>query len=253
MKRLALLLALALAVSSCTTTPTPTPIVEAPTVAPTQTPQPTYTSSPTNTPLPTATAVPPTATPTATATSAPTSTSTPTATPTIVRPTRTARPVTAPTVVPLASPTAPPPAGMIYPAPKLVQPADGAQFKYDKDNKHGGVNTIVYEWLPVGTLESGKIRCSYKNLPGGMEAAIFDRYVVEWTEPGTPYQGRIDAGQVTSFGTFWRGGHSGTRTWRVAVARICVVPYYPYRGSDGQHFIDMVSPWSEWSSFSFSG
>jgi len=142
---------------------------------------------------------------------------------------------------------------MIYPAPKLVQPADGAHLKYNVDNKYGGVNVIIYEWLPVGTLESGKIRCSYKNLPGGMEAAIFDRYVVEWTEPGTPYQGRIDAGQVTSFGIRWTGGRSGTRTWRVAVARICAVPYYPYRGSDGEHFIDMVSPWSEWSSFSFSG
>ncbi len=252
MRRFAFPLALTLVISSCTTTPTPTPIVEAPTLAPTQTPQPTYTSSPTNTPLPTATAMPPTATPTATATSTPTSTPTSTAMPTIVRPTRTAKPATTPTIASLASPGAPP-AGMLYPAPKLIQPANGATLKYDPDNKHGGVNTIVYEWLSVGTLESGKIRCSYKNLPGGMEAFIFDRYVVDWNEPGTPYQGRIDAGQVTSFGTFWRGGSSRTRMWRVAVARVCAVPYYPYRGSNGQHFIDMVSPWSEWSSFNYLG
>ena len=253
MKRLALLLALALAVSSCTATPTPTPIVEAPTVAPTQTPQPTYTSSPTNTPLPTATAVPPTATPTATATSTPTSTPTSTATPTVVRPTRTAKPVTASTVAPLASPTAPPPAGMIYPAPKLVQPADGAHLKYNADNKYGGVDAIVFEWLPVGTLESGKIPCRWKDQPQGTEAAFFDRYILD-INPPQPRRWPVEVGQVTSVGynmlMFFQIGM--TYTWRVTVGRFCVGTNYSSPHSSGEQFVSFISPWSEWRSFSYS-
>jgi hypothetical protein len=145
---------------------------------------------------------------------------------------------------------------MIYPAPKLVQPANGATLKYDPDNKHGGVNTIVYEWLSVGTLESGKIRCSWKDQPQGSEAAIFDRYFVDF-EPNDGWRRwPKDAGQVTKFGMdLLRSFQIGTTyTWRVVVSRYCVPTNIaqPNRGSPVESFLGVVSPYSESRTFSYS-
>jgi len=116
---------------------------------------------------------------------------------------------------------------MIYPVPKLVQPADGTHLKYNKDNKYGGVNPVVFEWLPVGTLENGKIPCRWKDQPEGVEAAIFDRYFVDFEPKDKRIPWPKDAGQVTSFGMDLRFFRADTTyTWRVVVSRYCAPIIY---------------------------
>ena len=243
-------LILALIMAGCAS-PTPMSVTVAPTLAPTQTLQPTHTTSPTLTPSSTATAVPPTAT--ATATPSPTTTPTSTATPTRVP---TVRPTVATVATPSASSASAPPSGMIFAAPRLVQPPDGVHLKtVPRGGGYG--NSITFEWLPVGALEKGQVRCTWKNQPNGTEAAFFDRYIVKldpplprdtktW-RPVPPVDSFTDMGTkiIVELGRFQL---DTTYTWRVAVGRWCIVTLgYPQEG-----FVGLVSPFSESRTFKYS-
>lgn len=260
MRRLAISLVLTLILASCAS-PTPTPVAVVPTPTPTLTPQPpvTATSSPTLTASPTATAVPSTAT--ATATPLPTFTATVTRTPTRLP---TAKPTITRTRIPPTAALAP---GMVYPAPKLIQPANGTAFKR---NQGGNIqNIITFEWQSVGPfLENGKTPCTYKDKASGTpDAFVYDRYILEFeppiergptrpigSNPGQSYTIRysiFDVGSGTryDFGMveFFKAGV--IYTWRVVVARYCVIPNYD--GPAREASLGLVSPYSESRTFSW--
>ena len=102
------------------------------------------------------------------------------------------------------------------------------------DHSHGVgsyENSITFEWLPVGTLENGKVRCSWKDQPRGTEAALFDRYLVKF-DPAmknfypswvrhSPDDTLTDGGTKIIVG-LERFLPDTTYTWKVAVGRWCV-------------------------------
>jgi hypothetical protein len=158
--------------------PSPTPVAEAtpdPTARPTHTAMQTATTAPSHTAMPTPTALPtamatsvssanPTLDITASPSPAPTDTPTPTSVPTqepTVTPTWTATPTPVPTEPPPATPppaapisapargpTATPTAGIVYPAPALVQPEDVVFLSQGADSRY----TMRWEW--DGTLQA---------------------------------------------------------------------------------------------------
>jgi serine/threonine protein kinase len=191
---------LAVIVSTSTPAPTPTPL-------PTRTP----TKAPTATPIPAV----PTATPVAlvaTATPGPTDTPTPvppTATATSVTPTPTPRPQ--PTPTPAPKPTATP---VGYPAPLLVEPANGAQFG-------GGQVWLRWRWDgQLGPDEHFDVRVWREGQP---------HFGIAWTEK-PEHLLNLDA------------MNEGWYHWSVAVIR----------GRDGKWEKDL-SPESEARSFYRSG
>ncbi len=253
MKQPSAVLVLLLTLASCAS-PTPMPVAIAPTLAPTYTSQPTDTPVPTQTPSSTPTPVLPTATTTATPSATATATRTATATQTRVP---TAKPTLVLTRAPLAPPTAPPPSGMVFPAPKLVQPLDGIHRKTKPFGVGSSYNNITFEWLPVGTLENGKIRCSFKDQRDGTEAAIFDRYIVKLDPPLPVFWPSWDktppTDSFTDMGTsitveLGRFRPDTTYTWKVAVGRWCIVTL----GVPVESFVGLLSPFSESRTFRYS-
>jgi hypothetical protein len=152
-----------------------------------------------------------------------------------------------------------PPSGAPFQAPKLVQPANSTHFKLDPKGRVGSYeNSVTFEWLPAGTLENGKIRCSWNDQPSGTQAAIFDRYIVK-IDPPLP-RGPTYSNRNQPIDTFTDGGTkiiiqlerfqiSRLYTWKVAVGRWCVVTT---PGVNREQLIDLVSPYSESRTFSYS-
>jgi hypothetical protein len=148
---------------------------------------------------------------------------------------------------------------MAFQAPKLVQPAEGTYRKIDHSAGVGSyANSITFEWLPVATLENGKIRCSWKDQPSGIEAAIFDRYIVKFDQPlnsdKAPWDPRPPTDSFTDAGTqitveLFRFRSDVTYTWRVVVGRWCatITP-----GVNRDSFMSLISPYSESRTFRYS-
>lgn len=289
MKRLGLLLTLVSLVAGCATQPTPQPTALPPTPAPTWTAQPTYTPRPTYTPFPTQTALPTaTFTPAATATPTPVTHLVqpgdslnsiaklyqvtpdavvaanaiqdsnyitvgqvlvipigPSASITVTVPvTATRKPVVRGTAAP-----APRPSGMVYAAPQVIQPLNGATLKYDAtEEKPGTTDSVTFAWLPVGQLEGGATPCNWAAQPQGTHAYLYDRYQLEFNPPlitrsGTNAIFHNDHGLNREF-SLLEFKANVVYTWRAAVGRWCVAKDYDNQDPKHQGFLGLVSPYS---------
>ena len=297
MKRFILVLILASLLTGCATSPTPAPTAPPPPPAPTWTPQPTYTPNPTYTPFPTRTPLPtPTFTPAATATPTPITyvvrpgdtinsiakqyqvppqvlaaanaiqnvdlieagqtlvipLASSAAMPATASIPATPQPVARVPAAPAAP--APKPSGMIYPAPPILQPLNGATLKYSGAK---GIDSITFQWLPVGELESGTQPCSWTGQVNGTTAYIVDRYQIEFNPPVISQYGiypifHNDHGLNREFNLL-EFKSQVVYTWRVAVGRWCVIPDNQFDNQDPKHqaFFGLVSPYTEPRTFMY--
>jgi len=167
-----------------------------------------------------------------------------------------------PTVQPVAvrrvAPTSPPPAppsNVVYLAPQILYPDNGLTLKYDPKDKHGGVDSITFAWLPVSdNLESGKTSCHWDAQPNGTTAYLWDRYQIEINPP--LYNAKLnmtlpifhnDQGTNRIFSLLeFKPGVS--YTWRVAVGRWCV-SNFDNQDPKHQAFLGLASPYTEARTF----
>jgi hypothetical protein len=165
--------------------------------------------------------------------------------------TATARPIVRP-VLPTQAPAVPP--GFAYPAPKLLEPANGINFIYNARNRDGGVDGVTFAWSSVGKLENGTQECRWPGLPNGDIGLMVDRYQIEFNPPlvsvndGRQAIFNNDHGLVKSFNLLefkWGIPY----TWRVVVVRWCV-PKFNKRAPAGS--LGQASPYSEPRTFSYS-
>ena len=143
---------------------------------------------------------------------------------------------------------------MIYPAPPILQPLNGATLKYSGAS---GIDSITFEWLPVGELESGAQPCSWTGQANGTTAYIVDRYQIEFNPP-----------VISRYGVYaiFHNDHGLNRefnllefkpqvvyTWRVAVGRWCVIPDNQFDNQDPKHqaFLSLISPYTEPRTFMY--
>ena len=150
------------------------------------------------------------------------------------------------------APPAPPPQpfGMIYPAPQIIQPLNGATPKY------GANDSITFAWLPVGELEGGDKPCTWAAQPNGTHAYLYDRYQLEFNPP-----------VISPYGTYaiFHNDHGLNRefnllefkanvvyTWRAAVGRWCVAKDYDNQDPKHQGFLGLVSPYSAPRTFMYT-
>lgn len=156
-------------------------------------------------------------------------------------------PVAAAPVKPAEPP--PQPFGMIYPAPQIIQPLNGATLRYDaKEKAPGTTDSITFAWLPVGQLEGGDKSCTWAAQPNGTHAYLYDRYQIEFDPP-----------VISKYGVYgvFHNDHGLNRefnllefkpnvvyTWRTAVGRWCVTKDYDNQDPKHQGFLGLVSPYT---------
>jgi murein DD-endopeptidase MepM/ murein hydrolase activator NlpD len=173
---------------------------------------------------------------------------TPTARPVAVRPAATA----APQPQPVAS-------NMLYRAPQILYPENGLTLKYDRQDKHGGADSITLAWLPVSDhLESGKTPCSWEGQPNGANGFLWDRYRIEIEPPiYFPHYKQSfnifdnDQGTNHEF-SLLMFQPSVSYTWRVGVGRWCVANNYDNQDPRHQGFLGLVSPYTEPRTFKWN-
>jgi LysM repeat protein len=149
---------------------------------------------------------------------------------------------------------APRPSGMIYAAPHIIQPLNGATLQYNAKDK-SGTDSITFAWLPVGELEGGAQPCTWANQPQGTQAYLYDRYQLEFTPP-----------VISKYGVYavFHNDHGLNRefnlrefqpdvayTWRVGVGRWCVTKDYDNQDPKHQAFLGLVSPYTEPRTFMY--
>ena len=161
--------------------------------------------------------------------------------------------------VALPAPAAPPPQpfGMIYPAPQIIQPLNGATLKYSyADQKPGTTDSVTFAWLPVGELEGGTKSCSWPNQPNGSHAFLYDRYQLDFNPPLISPSGvhgvfHNDHGLNREFGLL-EFQMDTVYAWRVSVGRWCVAKDYDNQDPRHQGYLGLVSPYSERRTFMYT-
>jgi len=169
--------------------------------------------------------------------------------------TTTPKPVARVPVAPAAPAVpAPRPSGMIYAAPQIIQPLNGATLKFDATEK-SGTDSITFAWLPVGELEGGTQPCTWSSQPNGSHAYLYDRYQLEFNPP-----------VISKYGVYpvFHNDHGLNRefylrefqvdvvyTWRVGVGRWCVAKDYDNQDPRHQGFLGLVSPYTEPRTFMY--
>ena len=130
--------------------------------------------------------------------------------------------------------------------------------KYDPNDKHGGVDSITFAWLPVSyNLESGKTPCHWDAQPNGTTAYLWDRYQIEVNPP--LYNAKLnmtlpifhnDQGTNRIFSLLeFKPGIS--YAWRVAVGRWCV-SNFDNQNPKHQAFLGLASPYTESRTFMYT-
>lgn len=167
----------------------------------------------------------------------------------VARPVQPAQPVQ-------PKPAAPPaPSGVVFPAPRILRPLNGAHYIF-KANEQGGTDDVTFEWLPVGTLESGAQPCSWPTQPNGTTARIWDRYQIEFDPPLYSKLGRAfpvfhnDQGMNRTF-SLLEFKPDVVYKWRVGVGRWCVSNYDVYSDKH-EIFMQIVSGYTPWYTFSYT-
>jgi LysM repeat protein len=152
-----------------------------------------------------------------------------------------------------------PASNMVYPAPQILYPDNGLTLKYDPNDKHGGVDSITFAWLPVSyNLESGKTSCHWETQPNGTTAFLWDRYQIEVNPPLHNVRLNMtlnifhnDQGTNRIF-SLLEFNPGVSYTWRVAVGRWCVTKDYDNQDPKHQGFLGLVSPYTAPRTFMYT-
>jgi LysM repeat protein len=172
----------------------------------------------------------------------------------------TPKPVAVRPVAPVALPARPAPANFIYPRPQILYPANGTTLKYESKEKKGGVESIVFSWLPVGKLLSVEDQqsCRWEGQPNGTTGYLVDRYQIEFDPP-------LWNDKMRRFYAVFHNDHGVNRefnllefqpnvsyTWRVAVGRWCVLVNYDNQDPKHNVMLQLASPYTELRTFMYT-
>jgi hypothetical protein len=171
--------------------------------------------------------------------------------------TNTITPTAVAVIRPVVVRPAQPPSNMVYPAPKILYPENGATYKYDAANKTG-TDSVTFTWLPVSDqLQRGTAPCNFAGQPNGTTAFLWDRYQIELDPP--LYNAKLnqwfnvfhnDQGTNREFNLL-EFKPNVSYAWRVAVGRWCVTNNYDNQASNHQGFLMLISPYTEPRTFAW--